>query len=123
MQVISYVMNNMKILICDERSDALEFLLEGIVNHGYKAGIAEDGPDIITMLADSRYEVVLTNGGYQKLDPSQRSAMTSSSVFIVGITNAQKREEKKDSKNILYLRRPFEASMLWQAIASNVFRT
>jgi DNA-binding response OmpR family regulator len=116
-------MNNMKILICDERSDALEFLLEGIANHGYKAGIAKDGPDIINMLADERYDVVLTNGGYQKLDPSQHFEITSSSVFIIGITNTQKRDEKMDSKMDMCLRRPFEASKLWQSIASSGYRT
>jgi hypothetical protein len=53
---------NMKIVIHDERPDALEFLLEGILNHGYKAGIARDGLEIINMLADERYNEKWSNG-------------------------------------------------------------
>ena len=109
----------MKVLIHDERSDALEFLLEGIANHGYKAGIAKDGPEIINMLSDERYEVVLTNGGYENLDLDQRFGIKSSPVCIIGITNERNCDDKMDSEVDRYLRRPFEASRLWQAIASN----
>ncbi len=109
----------MKVLIHDERSDALEFLLEGIVNHGYKAGIAKDSPEIINMLSDERYDVVLTNGGYEKLDLDQRFGIKSSCVCIIGITNQRKCDDEMDSEVDRYLRRPFEASRLWQAIASN----
>jgi DNA-binding response OmpR family regulator len=112
-------MRNMKVLIHDERSDALEFLLEVIVNHGYKAGIAKDSPEIINMLSDERYDVVLTNGGYEKLDLDQRFEIKSSSVCIIGITDEQKCDDEMDSEVDRYLRRPFEASKLWQAIASN----
>jgi DNA-binding response OmpR family regulator len=106
----------MKVLIHDERSDGLDFLLESIVNHGYKAGIAKNGPEIINMLSDERYNVVLTNGGYGELDPDQHSQIKSSSAFIIGITGQQKRDEGMDSEVDLYLRRPFEVSKLWHAI-------
>jgi DNA-binding response OmpR family regulator len=107
----------MKVLIHDERPDALDFLLGGIVNHGHKAGIAKDGPEIIDMLSDERYNVVLTNGGYEDLAPDHLSRLKSSSVFIIGITGRQKCDEAVDSSVDLYLRRPFEASKLWQAIS------
>jgi DNA-binding response OmpR family regulator len=106
----------MKVLIHDERPDGLDFLLESIVNHGYKAGIAKNGPEIINMLSDERYNVVLTNGGYEELNPDQHSQIKSSSVFIIGITGRQKHDEGMDSKVDLCLRRPFEALKLWQAI-------
>ena len=113
----------MKILIHDERPDALEFLLEGIVNQGYKAGIAKDGPEVIHMLSDERYTVVLTNNGYKKLYLDQHFGIKSSSVFIIDITDTRKRDKEMDSKADLYFRRPFEASRLWQTIASNAYRT
>ena len=106
----------MKVLIHDERSDGLDFLLESIVNHGYKASIAKNAPEIINMLTDERYNIVVTNGGYEELDPDQYSQIKSSSVFIIGITGQQKHEEGMDSKVDLCLRRPFEASKLWQAL-------
>jgi hypothetical protein len=65
-------MGTMKILIHDERPDTLECLLEGIVNRGYKGGIAKDGLDVINMLSDERYNIVLTNGGYEKPNLDQR---------------------------------------------------
>lgn len=76
----------MNILIHDERPDALEFLLENIVYHGYKADIAKDGPALIDMVSGERYKVVLTNGGYEKLDQDQHSRIKSLSVIIIGIT-------------------------------------
>jgi len=106
----------MKVLIHDERSDGLDFLLESIVNHGLKVSIAKNGTEIINMLTDERYNVVLTNGGYEELNPDQHSQIKSSSVFIIGITGQQKHDEGMDSKVDLCLRRPFEASKLWQAL-------
>jgi len=106
----------MKVLIHDEQSDGLDFLLESIVNHGLRVSIAKNGPEIINMLTDERYNVVLTNGGYEELNPDQHSQLKSSSVFIIGITGQQKRDEGMDSKVDLCLRRPFEASKLWQAL-------
>ena len=41
-----------KILIHDERADALEFLLGSIVGCGYRAGIARDSHEILSMLSD-----------------------------------------------------------------------
>ena len=107
----------MKVLIHDERSDAMDFLLGSIVNHGYKAGIAKNGPEIINMLSDDHYNVVLTNGGYEDLDPDQHFWLKSSSVFIIGITDQQKCDERRGIKVDLRLQRPFESSKLWQAIS------
>ena len=107
----------MKVLIHDERSDGLDFLLENIVNHGYKAGIAKNGNEIINMLSDERYNVVLTNGGYEEIDSDQHFRIKSSSAFIIGITGQQKHDEGIGSEVDLYLRRPFEASKLWHAIS------
>jgi DNA-binding response OmpR family regulator len=107
----------MKVLIHDERSDGLDFLLESIVNHGLKVSIAKNGTEIINMLTDERYNVVLTNGGYEELNLDQHSQIKSSSVFIIGITWRQKHEEGMDSKVDFCLRRPFEASKLWQALS------
>jgi len=106
----------MKVLIHDERPDIPEFLLEIIVNHGYKAGIAKNGPEIIHMISDDRYEVVLTNGGYRELDHDQCIRLKSSSVFIISITDSHIRNQDLDSKADLYLRRPFLISELWLSI-------
>ena len=106
----------MKVLIHDERSDGLDFLLESIVSHGLRVSIAKNGPEIINMLSDEQYNVVLTNGGYEELSSDQHSQIKSSSVFIIGITGRQKHEDGMDSKVDLCLQRPFEASRLWQAL-------
>lgn len=63
----------MKVLIHDERSDGLDFLLESIVNHGLKVSNAKNGLETINMLTDERCNVVLTNGGYEELDPDEHS--------------------------------------------------
>jgi DNA-binding response OmpR family regulator len=111
----------MKVLIHDERPDIPEFLLEIIVNHGYKAGIAKDGPQIIHMISDDRYDVVLTNGGYRELDRDQCMRLKSSSVFIIGITDSHVRNHDLDSKADLYLRRPFLISELWLSIEKQLY--
>jgi DNA-binding response OmpR family regulator len=119
--MICFEMGTMKILIHDERPDTLECLLEGIVNRGYKGGIAKDGLDVINMLSDERYNIVLTNGDMKSQIWISVSGIKFSSVFIIGIANTEKRDEKMDSKVDLCLRRPFEASELWQPIASKDF--
>ncbi len=106
----------MKVLIHDERPDVPEFLLDIIVNRGYKAGIAKDGPEIIHMISDDRYDIVLTNGGYRELDCDQHTRLKSSSVFIIGITGSHIQDHDPDSKADLYLRRPFLISDLWLLI-------
>ena len=116
-------MNNMKILIHDERSDALEFVLDGIVNHGFNAGIAKDGPAAIGMLSDERYDVILTNGSYEKIDLDQYCRITSKALFVIDIKNTRKENEAMGLNVDLCLHRPFEASKLWQTIASHVFNT
>jgi len=111
----------MKVLIHDERPDIPEFLLEIIVNHGYKAGIAKDGPQIIHMISDDRYDVVLTNGGYRELDRDQCIRLKSSPVFIIGITDSHILNRDLDSKADLYLRRPFLISELWLSIEKQLY--
>jgi len=86
----------MKILIHDERPDSPAFLLESIVDHGYKAGIFKDSPALIDMVSGERYKIVLTNGGYEKLDQDQHSGIKSSCVIIIRITrNAMRKWTQK----------------------------
>jgi len=106
----------MKVLIHDERSDALDFLHGSIVNHGYEASVAKNGQDIINMLSDDRYSVVLTNGGYGKLDAEHLTWLKSASVFVIGISDKQHWDENLDLKVDFHLRRPFESSKLWQTL-------
>jgi DNA-binding response OmpR family regulator len=104
----------MKILIHYERPDIPEFLLEIIVNHGYKVGLAKDGSEIMYMVSDDRYNVILTNGGYGELNPDHHTLLKSSSVFIIGITDSHK--QTQDLKADVYLPRPFLISELWRTM-------
>lgn len=105
-----------KILIHDERPDAPEFLLETVVNRGYKAGFAKDGSEIIAMLSNDQYDVILTNGGYRELNHRQYKQLKSSSVFIIGIKDSYNRNQDLEIKADLYLPRPFLISELWRAM-------
>jgi DNA-binding response OmpR family regulator len=105
-----------KILIHDERPDAPEFLLETVVNRGYKAGFAKDGSEIIAMLSNDQYDVILTNGGYSELNSIQYMQLKSSSVFIIGIKDSYNRNQVLDLKADLYLPRPLLISELWKAL-------
>ena len=111
----------MKVLIHDERPDIPEFLLEIMVNHGYKACIAKDGPEIMRTISDDRYDVILSNGGYRELDCEQCVHLRSSSVFIIGITNSHIQNRDLDSKADLYLRKPFLISELWLLIEKQLY--
>jgi len=106
----------MKILIHDERTDALEFLMGSVINYGYRAGIAKDGPGIMKMLEDERYDVVLADGSYVELDRQQRLRMKSLPAFIIGITEQKRQKESVDPAVDLYLHRPFLASKLRVAL-------
>ena len=106
----------MKILIHDERADALEFLMGSVINYGYRAGLAKDGPGIMKMLEDERYDVVLADGSYEELEQHQRLQMKSLPAFIIGITEQQRRKESVDPAVDLYLHRPFLASKLRLAL-------
>jgi PleD family two-component response regulator len=108
----------MKVLIHDERTDALEFLLGSIVNYGYRAGIAKNNHEIMSMLSDDCHDVVLTNGNYEELKQEQHSRIQSSSVFVIGIKYPKRSNEAMDPTVDLYLYRPFEASELWQVLKS-----
>jgi DNA-binding response OmpR family regulator len=105
-----------KVLIHDNRPDTPGFLLEVVVNRGYKAGFAKYGPEIIAMLSNDRYDVVLTNGGYKELNHDQHMQLKSSSVFIIDIKDSRNQNQDMDLKADLYLPRPFLISELWQAL-------
>ena len=110
------VVDSAKVLIHDDRPDTPEFLLEIIVNRGYKAGFAKDGSEIIAMLSNDQYDVVLTNGGYRELNPDQHMQLKSSSVFIIDIKDSRSQNQDMDLKADLYLHRPFLISELWHAL-------
>ncbi len=104
---------NRKILIHDDRSDAPEFLLGLILNHGYRVGFAKNGHEIIDTLSNDQYDVILTNGAYGELNPDQHKQLRSSSIFIIDIKDPHDRNQ--DGAD-LYLPRPFLISELWLAI-------
>jgi DNA-binding response OmpR family regulator len=58
----------MKILIHRTLPDKMDVLLDKLVIHGYRAGIAKDGAEILNMLSDTRYDIVLTDADMKKLD-------------------------------------------------------
>ena len=105
-----------KILIHDERADALEFLLGSIVGCGYRAGIARDSHEILSMLSDGAYDIVLTNGNYKALEQEHHYRLKSSSVFVIGIKDPKRGNEAMDPVVDLYLYRPFSASELKQVL-------
>ena len=105
-----------KVLIHDDRPDIPEFLLKAILNRGYKAGFAKDGTEIIAMLSNDQYDVVLTNGGYKELNPEQHMQLKSSCVFIIDIKDSHNQNQDEYLKADLYLPRPLLISELWQAL-------
>jgi len=106
----------MKILIHNERADTLGFIREHMINHGYKAGIAENASEIIEMLSSEQYNVILTNGGIKELNSDQCSWLKASSTFVIGVTAKKKFAESPACNIDMYLQSPFEASKLWQAL-------
>ncbi|MGO9138397.1 MAG: hypothetical protein ACLP9S_04355 [Syntrophales bacterium] len=105
-----------KVLIHDDRPDIPEFLLNVILSRGYKAGFAKDGTEIIAMLSNGQYDVVLVNGGYRKLNPDQHMQLKSASVFIIDINDSHDKNQDMDLKADLHLPRPLLISELWQAL-------
>ena len=105
-----------KVLIHDERPHILAFLLKLILSRGYNANFAKDGTEIIAMLSNEHYDVVLTNGGYKELNPDQYMQLKSSSVLIIDIKDSLNQNQDMDLKADLYLPRPFLISELWQAM-------
>jgi DNA-binding response OmpR family regulator len=108
--------NGYKILIHEERQEIPEFLHRIILGRGYKTGFAKDGTEIIAMLSNDQYDVVLTNGGYKELSTDQCMQLKSSSVFIIDIKDSTNQNQDMDLKADLYLSRPFLISELWRAI-------
>jgi len=107
-----------KVLIHDEISYAPEFLLKLIANRGYKAGFAKNAPEIIDMLSNDQYDIVLTNDGYRALNSDHHTRLQSSSVFIIGITDSH--NHTQDLNADLYLSRPFLSSKLWRALETQL---
>ena len=107
-----------KVLIHDRRPDTPEFLLEVVINRGYKAGFAKDSSEIIAMLSNDQYDVVLTNGGYSKLNHDQHMQLKFSAVFIIDINESYNQNQDMDLQADLYLPRPLLISELWRAINS-----
>ena len=105
-----------KVLIHDDRPDIPEFLLKTILSRGYKAGFAKDGTEIIAMLSNDQYDVVLTNGAYKELNSDQHMQLKSSSVFIIDIKDSRNQNQDMYLKADLYLPRPLLISELWRAI-------
>ena len=113
------MLRSTKILIHDERPDTPEFLLEVVVNRGYKAGFAKDVTEIIAMLSNDQYDIVLANGGYRELSSDQHTQLKSSSVIIIDIKESHNQNNQTQNMNLqadLYLPRPLLISELWQAI-------
>jgi DNA-binding response OmpR family regulator len=105
-----------KVLIHDDRPDIPEFLFKTILSRGYKAGFAKDGAEIIAMLSNDQYDVVLTNGGYKELNPDQHMQLKSSSVFMIDIKDSRNQNQDMDLRADLCLPRPLLISKLWQAL-------
>jgi DNA-binding response OmpR family regulator len=116
MQEEAHMLLSTKVLIHDDRPDIPEFLLNTILSRGYKAGFAKDGTEIIAMLSNDHYDVVLTNGGYKELNPDQHMQLKSSSIFIIDIKDSRNQDQDMDLKADLYLPRPLLISELWRAI-------
>jgi len=108
------MLRSTKVLIHEERQDAPEFLLNVIVNRGYKACLAKDGAEIVDVLSKDQYDIVVTNGGYRELNTDHHTQLKSSSVFIIDITDSHK--QTHNPKADLCLLRPFLISELWRAI-------
>ena len=109
-----------KVLIHDDQPDTPEFLLKMMVNRGYKAGLAKDATEIIAMLSDDHYDVVLTNGGYKELNSDHHRLLKSSSVFIIDIQDSHKQAQDMALKADLCLPRPLLISNLWEALEAPV---
>jgi CheY-like chemotaxis protein len=116
------MLRSTNILIHDERPGTPEFLLEVVVNRGYKADFAKDGNeivatlsghDIMALISNDHYE---TNGSHRELNPDQQTQLKSSSVFILGIKASHKWNQDMDLKADLSLPRPLLLSELWRAL-------
>jgi len=114
------MVHSTKVLIHDERPDIPEFLLKIIVNRGYKAGFAKNAAEIIDMLSNDQYDVVLTNGGYRELNFDQHTRLKSSPVFIIDIKDKHNQTKDIALKAVLCLLRPLLISNLWQALEDPV---
>jgi CheY-like chemotaxis protein len=118
MQQEKHMQRSTKALIHDEISYAPEFLLKLIANRGYRAGFAKDATEIITMLSNDQYDVVLTNGKYKALSLDHHTWLQSCSVFIIGITDSH--NHTQDLNADIYLSRPFLSSKLWRALETQL---
>ena len=108
------MLRSTKVLINYERSNAPEFLLKLITNRGYRAGYAKNATEIIAMLSNDQYDVVLTNGNYKALNPDHHTRLQSFSVVVIGIMDS--RNQTQDLKADVYFATPFLISELWRAL-------
>ncbi len=110
------MLESTKVLIHDDRPDIPGFLLKLILGRGYKAGFAKDGTEIIDMLSNDQYNIVLTNGGYKELNPYQCMQLKSSSVLIIDIKDSRNQNQDVDLNADLYLPKRCSISELWQGL-------
>ncbi|MCX5844031.1 MAG: hypothetical protein NT022_09830 [Deltaproteobacteria bacterium] len=108
------MLRSTKILIHDERPDTPEFLLKLLAHRGYKTSFAKNPAEIIAMLLNGQYNVVLTNGKYHTLSNDHHAWLKSSSVFIIGITDSHTQAQHLHAD--VYLQRPFLISEFWRAL-------
>ena len=114
-QEVKNMLRYSKVLIHDDRPDPPEFLFKVMVNRGYTVGLANDSNEIISMLSDDRYDVVLTNGAYEKVNPDQYMQLKSPSIVIIGI-HSHKKVQDMDLKSHICLQRPLLISKLWEVL-------
>jgi len=111
----------MKILLIDERPGTLDFFGETMFNYGYKTGIAKVKDEIIPMLANNQYDVILTNGDSRGIDIVNQVKSKHSSVFVICMKGSERNESGYYTGADLYLERPLRVSRLRQAIENQLY--
>lgn len=106
----------MKILLIDERADTLDFLGESMIHQGYKTAIARTKFDLLSMLSENNYDIVMANGASKELDFEKDIKAKYDSIYVVYLSAPESKNDEARSGVDVYLRRPFVASDLRQAI-------
>jgi DNA-binding response OmpR family regulator len=112
----------LQILLIDERPGTLEFFGEAMFNYGYKTGIARGRDEIIPMLANGQYDVILTNGGSRGIDIIKQIKSQVSSVYVICMKGSEHTELCDYAGADLYLERPLRVSSLRQAIENQLYQ-
>lgn len=110
----------MKVLIHEDRTEGMDFLLGMMIKRGYKARWAKTGPEIMDMLSDDEVNIVLTNGSYEELNGDQHERIKASCVFMIDI--AQHFDRTTTVMADMQLQKPFAISELWRALDANAKR-